>query len=112
MRLALVLFGLCITCADAEEPFVQGIIRIVPPVRQEEGKHHTLEVNLFNDGGTKMFRITDAKGKEFAVYVDRRIGSRTPGAIYLIDYPGSPNSVRVVNERDFRRKIRLPHVLK
>jgi len=83
---------------------VQGSIRIVPPVR-ETGPNHTGLMDLFNDGGTKMIKIRDSTGKEFDVYVDHRIGSKTPGAIYLFAYPQTPHSVRVLNQRDFLRKL-------
>jgi hypothetical protein len=111
MRAGLLIFALLISSLHAEEPFVQGPIRIVPPVHQEEGEHRTVKANLFNDGGTKMAKITDAEGKTFEIYIDHRIGSKTPGAIYLIDYPGTRKSVRVMNEGDFRHKIRLPSAL-
>ena len=95
----------CIGCVHTHPAFVQGSIRIVPPVRQEEGENHTRRVDLFNDGGTKMFRITDAEGKKFDIYFDHRISTTTPGAVYLVDYPGRPTSVRVLDLQDFRRKI-------
>jgi hypothetical protein len=52
-----------------------------------------------------MFRITDAEGKKFDIYFDHRISTTTPGAVYLVDYPGRPTSVRVLDLQDFRRKI-------
>jgi hypothetical protein len=50
-------------------------------------------------------RIKDAAGKCFDIYVDHRLDSRTPGAFYLRHYPGKPGSLRVINQRDFQRKI-------
>jgi hypothetical protein len=95
----------CIGCVHTHPPFVQGSVRIVAPVRQEESEKHTHRVDLFNDGGTHLFTITDAEGKKFDIYVDHRIGSSTPGAIYLRAYPGKPQSVRVLNREEFERKI-------
>lgn len=62
-------------------------------------------MTMINDGGTKWIKITDAEGKKFDVYIDHRIDTTTPGSIYLIDYPGKSNSVRVVDQRDFEQKI-------
>ena len=87
--------------------FVQNDIRIVPPVIQEgydkETKVSTL--SMFNDGGTRWFKITDAEGNKFDVYVDHRIGSATTGAIYLVAYPDKPETVLVLDQKDFRKKI-------
>ena len=75
--------------------------------RQEEGDNHTQKLTAFNDGGTKLIKIRDAEGKRFDVYFDHRISTTTPGAVYLIDYPGKTKSVLVVNQRDFSQKIRV-----
>jgi len=112
MKTPLVILALafCLGCAHTPAPFVQNDIRIVPPVVQDE-KDTLL---LFNDGGTRQFKITDAEGKKFDVYVDHRLvsngaggfsGTKTAGGIYLLDYPGHSNSVWVVNQQEFRKKI-------
>jgi hypothetical protein len=97
-------------CAHTHAPFVQDGIRIVPPVVQDEKD----ALSIFNDGGTLWFKITDAEGKRFDVYVDHRLISnesggvsetKTSGGIYLMDYPGNSNSVWVVNQQEFRNKI-------
>jgi len=68
-------------------------------------------LNYFNDGGTKWIKITDAEGKKFDVYIDGRHfpdgtgGYSSTSGIYLMAYPGRSNSVRVVNEQDFKKKI-------
>ncbi|HEX5492073.1 MAG TPA: hypothetical protein VFX07_12495 [Candidatus Udaeobacter sp.] len=95
---------LCVGCAPAKGPFVQDGIRIVPPVMQE-GHGNIEKITKYNDGGTTLIKIADAKGKKFDVYFDHRIGTKTPGAVYLIDYPDKSTSVLVVNQQDFRRKI-------
>lgn len=81
--------------------FVQGNIRIVPPV-QRVGLGAVME-----DGGTTMFTVKDAAGKSFDIYIDYRLGTKTPGAVYLIAYPGESGSVRVQNEKEFRQKVRF-----
>lgn len=88
-------------------PFVQNDIKIVPPVTREgyDPVAQTYKLNLINDGGTRWIKITDAEGKPFDIYIDHRIGSTTPGAIYLNASPGKTNSVRVLNEPEFRRKM-------
>jgi hypothetical protein len=97
----------CVGCVHTHGPFVQDGIRIVPPVTQEghDKDTQTFTLSMFNDGGTRWIKITDAEGQKFDVYIDHRIDTKTPGAIYLIDYPGKSNSVRVVNQGDFRQKI-------
>jgi hypothetical protein len=94
-------------CVHTNGPFVQDGIRIVPPVSEEgsDPVSHTLTFSLFNDGGTRWVKITDAEGKKFDVYIDHRINSPTPAAIYLNAYPGKPDSVLVVDQKDFRKKI-------
>ena len=97
----------CGGCADLQGPFVQNGIRIVPPVKQDGSGtgSHTFTLNIFNDGGTRWIKITDAECNKFDVYVDHRIETRTPNALYLFAYPGKSNSLRVVNQREFKRKI-------
>jgi hypothetical protein len=101
------LIALCVGCAHTHGPFVQDGIRIVPPVTQEgqDKGGQTFTLSVFNDGGTRWIKITDAEGRKFDVYIDHRIDTKTPGAIYLFEYPGKSNSVLVVNQRDFRQKI-------
>lgn len=98
--------ALCGGCASRPTPFVQGDIKIVPPVTDDghvKGSAIT-EMNLFNDGGTRWIKITDAEGHKFDVYLDHRIDTKTPGAIYLMAHPNYSNSVYVVNQKEFRRK--------
>jgi len=92
-------------CAHMTSPFVQNDIKIVPPVEREHDQRGLLEETAFNDGGTKWIKITDAGGKTFDIYIDHRIGSKTPGAIYLNAYPEKTNSVRVINQQEFSQKI-------
>src|SRR5262245_10386592 len=96
--LAIAVLALCVGCAHTRGAFVQDGIKIVPPVIEEghDTGTQTFSVSLFNDGGTRWIKITDAEGRKFDVYVDHRIGSTTPGAIYLNEYPGKSNSVMVV----------------
>jgi hypothetical protein len=91
-------------CAQTNRAFIQDDIRIVPPVEQEHDDRGII-ITAFNDGGTKSVKITDAEGKTFNIYIDRRIDSKSPGAIYLNAYPGDSNSVRVVDQEAFKRKI-------
>jgi hypothetical protein len=115
MKAPLLFFALalCAGCAHTHEPFVQDGIRIVPPVTEGYDKAAgTSTLNLFNDGGTRWVKITDAEGKKFDVYFDHRLVrnesggfSKTSGGIYLMAYPGHSNSVWVVNQQDFKKKI-------
>jgi len=57
------------------------------------------------DGGTQPGRFTDARGRTFDFYIDHRIGTTTPGAIYLNAYPQKPKSVRVIDQTEFKQKL-------
>jgi ABC-type Fe3+-hydroxamate transport system substrate-binding protein len=98
----LVLFTGCVSLAS---PFVQDDIKIVPPVKQQLDTQGKKLVIMFHDGGTKQIKITDAEGRTFDIYIDHRLFTKTPGAIYLNAYPDTTNSVRVLNQQDFTRKI-------
>ena len=95
--LALVFAG-CAHTPSAD--FVQGSIRITPPIKQAP-EHYA----IIRDGGTAPGSFTDAKERTFDFYIDHRIGTKTPGAIYLRAYPDEPGSVRVKNEEEFRQKL-------
>ena len=89
-------------CAQTDSSaFIQGSIRIVSPV-QQVGLGAVME-----DGGTTQYAIKDAAGKSFDVFIDHRLSTKTPGAIYLVAYPGEAHSVRVTNEVEFRKIVRL-----
>ena len=93
-QLALII-ALCFGCADAAREFTQGDIRITAPVKVQSRSWAT-------DGGTVFTHLLDAKGRSLDVYVDYQIGSPTRGAIYLNAYRGERNSVRVINEKQFK----------
>jgi hypothetical protein len=101
------------------QPFVQGDITIVPPVKvlpdivvvQLTNGNGQPDVTIINgsagqlkDGGTRSRRIKDATGREFEIYLPHRI-DMPEGEIYLNAYPGEPDSVRVLHPQDFRTKI-------
>ncbi len=92
-------------CAHTDnKDFVEGsirMIRITPPIQKDT----TVQYVVFNDGGTQPGQFTDAKGRTFQYYIDHRIGTKTPGAIYLNAYPGDAGSVRIRNEAEFRKKL-------
>jgi|ERR1035441_322814 hypothetical protein len=94
----LIVAALCAGCAKAGPEFVQDPIRIATPVKKRE-------TAVAADGGTVFTSIRDARGKVFEVYVDHRLNSPTPGAIYLNAYPGKSNSVRVLDAQDFKQKV-------
>lgn len=103
MRLQLLAISLtlagCTSAPPDPQEFVQGKIRITPPVARVPGPP------AIGDGGTLEVLIRDAKGREFVVFIDHRIHGPTPGAIYLNAYPNRPNSIRVRNEPEFKRKV-------
>jgi hypothetical protein len=80
--------------------YVEDGVRITLPVTQEAGE------TAFNDGGTKMIRITDAEGKTFDVYIAHRFSKQAEwGAVYLNAYPGTANSVRVRDQDRFKQIV-------
>ncbi len=101
--LALTVVTLFVGCAQTPtRDFVQGSIRITPPIKMDP-----VQYTIINDGGTAPGSFTDAKGRVFDFYVDHRIGTKTPGAIYLKAYPGERKSVRVKDEAEFKQKLGL-----
>jgi hypothetical protein len=101
---ALIILTLVAGCTQHDSgDFVQGSIVITPPIHID-----TTPGNFITDGGTLPGRITDAKGRTFDFYVDHRLGTKTPGAIYLNAYPGDSGSVRVRKEAEFKRKLPFP----
>src|SRR5260221_9587380 len=95
--MALLLTGCALT---PTKDFVQGSIRITPPIEQ-----YPADFAIIEDGGTAPGMFTDAKGRTFNFYIDRRIGTKTRGAIYLNAYPGEWKSVRVKNDAEFKQKL-------
>ncbi len=115
--------------APLDPDFVQGQIRITPPVTREKDRRGEPIFSIYNDGGTRRIPIRDAKGRSFDVFIDHRIGHsdpsyeidlsksnsvrvvhppksmRTDGQIYLNAYPGETNSVRVIHPDEFKRKV-------
>ncbi len=65
----------------------------------------TVQYATLEDGGTQPGGFTDAAGRAFGFYIDHRIGTKTPGAIYLNAYPGERGSVRIRNEAEFKQKL-------
>lgn len=85
-------------------PFVEGDIRIVPPVRVKKTKDGFVETVIYNDGGTKMITITDADGRALNVYIDHRLNKKG-GTIYLNGYPGTKGSVHLMKQMEFKERI-------
>ena len=90
--------------------FIEGNIRIVPPVTVKRETKGFL-IDLHNDGGTKMVTIIDAEGKSFDLYMYHRLGREKDWGFYLNGYPQYKGGIHVTNEADFERKI-LRGVLK
>ena len=102
----------CVSCATSPKPFVQGHIKIVPPVQHETGEDGAHVLDIWNDGGTVRIKITDATGRQFHVFFDHRLSStqsgnakKEPGTIYLNAYPARSNSVLVVDQERFKTRI-------
>jgi hypothetical protein len=95
----LILLALLAGCARTSREFVQGNVRIDLPVIRELGPP------ALEDGGTLEIAIRDAKGRGFTLFIDHRINSPTPGAIYLNAYPGESNSIRVLDAPGFKQRV-------
>ena len=100
--LAIPAMALLVSCAHTPNDFVQGSIRITPPISIDR-----IPPGYAEDGGSSRGSFTDAKGREFALYIDHRFGTKTRDAIYLNAYPGERKSVRVENEAEFKQKLGL-----
>lgn len=101
-----------VSCATSPKPFVQGDIRIVPPVQQESSEDGQRFSTHYNDGGTVKIQITDVTGTQFDVFFDHRILTTEtgdikfePGTIYLNAYPERSGSVLVLDQKRFRDSI-------
>ena len=116
MKTLVILFlsvGLLAGCASTRsKDFVQGSIRITPPIQTYYGNIRITSPMqpysyplIIRDGGTFHGTIKDAKGRTFPYYIDHRMGTKTPGAIYLMAYPGDLKSVRILDEAEFRQKL-------
>jgi len=89
--------------------FIEGKIHITLPVKAQKTKDGAIAERSFNDGGTRMFTIVDAKGKTTDVYIDHRIDKKDSwGTIYVNAYPDDPGSVRVKDQTLFRKEILAP----
>jgi len=104
--LAFTSVALLVGCAQTPtSDFIQGSIRITPPIKKDQ-----IQSAVIEDGGTVSGKFTDAKERVFEYYIDYRIGTKTPGAIYLLAYPGERKSVRVENKAEFKQKLGLNDV--
>jgi hypothetical protein len=96
----------CVSCSELHKPYIDGNVRIMPPVKQEKDQQGNTIEESFNDGGTKMIRITDSENRSFDLYIDGRIGRESDwGTIYINGYPDSSNSVRLTNQNVFKKTI-------
>lgn len=74
----------------ATKDFVQGDIRLTPPLER-------LSLAVLEDGGSVQGKIRDARGRLFDIFIDNRLGTKTPGAVYLGGEPGDPKAVLITN---------------
>lgn len=87
-------------CTHPDEPFVQGEVRIVPPVQIDT------VVARCNDGGTKILKMTDGVGNKYDIYIDYRLfRTQEWGTVYLNGYPGTTNAVRITDQKGFRTRF-------
>jgi hypothetical protein len=85
---------------SATKDFVQGDIRLTPPIKERN-------LACLEDGGSICGRIKDAKGRTYDIFIDYRLRTKTPGAVYFNGEPGEPKSVRVTNGPAIMRMLGL-----
>jgi len=87
--------------------FVQGWTRITPPIERETKNGKIIHYTSLSDGGTKCGCFIDAKGRRVDYYIDYRIGTKTPGDIYLYHYPDEFfwSYVHIKDKAEFIRKL-------
>jgi len=102
MRLTLILLALLAGCTRTPQPteFVQGDVRITPSVQR-------LSSAALEDGGSVVATVRDAKGRTFSVFIDYRLRTKSPGAVYLNGEPGTPGSLLVTNGTALREMFGL-----
>jgi hypothetical protein len=90
-KATLTLMVLLAGCMDtATKDLIQGDIRLTPPIEN-------LGLGVLEDGGSMTGRFKDASGRTFDVFIDYRLGTKSPGAVYLNGRPGDLKSVRFTN---------------
>lgn len=79
---------------------MQGDVRITPPVQKSV-------FGVLEDGGSEVGTIKDATGRTFSVFIDYRLQTKTPGAVYLNGEPGDPRSILITNGPAFKKMLGL-----
>ena len=96
--LLVMLLGGCTETGTKE--IIQGDIRLTPPIEK-------LGLAVLEDGGSMTGGIKDAKGRTFDVFIDYRLGTKTPGAVYLNGKPGDPKSVLITNGAAIKQMLKV-----
>jgi hypothetical protein len=90
-KLALLTLALVVGCTKtATVDLVQGDLRLSPPIEK-------LDLGVLEDGGSVKGKIKDAQGRTFDVFIDYRLGTKSPGTVYLNGNPGDPKAVLFTN---------------
>ncbi len=99
--MALALFVAVAGCARTDtKELVQGAITITPPLQR-------LDMRELEDGGSVDGTFRDAKGRTFHVFIDYRLGTKGPGAVYLNGRPDDPKSISFTNGADLKQMLGL-----
>jgi hypothetical protein len=62
---------------------------------------------MLEDGGSKEATVRDAKGRSFSVFIDYRLQTKSPGAVYLNGEPDRPGSLLITNGTALRQMLGL-----
>ncbi len=95
-----VLLALAGCMGTQTKELVQGGITITPPLRR-------LNMGTLEDGGSDEGTFKDAKGRTFYVFIDYRLRTKTPGAVYLNGRPGDPKSILLTNGAALKQLLGL-----
>ena len=101
----------CSSCISTPTAFIQGDIRVVPPVNPETDASGNRITYMVNDGGSWGYKMVDSRGHEFQIRFDRsfiiengKVVGNQPGTIY-ISSPETKGLVKVIDQDGFRRII-------
>jgi hypothetical protein len=100
-RIALAFFLAVAGCARTQtRELVQGAITITPPLQR-------LDMGVLEDGGSEVGTFRDVKGRTFHVFIDYRLGTKAPGAVYLNGRPDDPKSILFTNGAALKHMLGL-----
>ena len=88
-------------CARTDtKELLEGAVTITPPLQR-------LDMGALEDGGSVDGSFRDAKGRTFHIFIDYRLGTKAPGAVYLNGRPEDPKSILFTNGAVLKQMLGL-----